>query len=189
MKKLFLLLGVLSISVSASAKRTLLDSELLKDIQQNGAVEDVRLYLDSKLSIERRSELLSNTDVDASVNRVLKQDILKEVVGKRVRGKITDVSGGAIFVSFNSNCHEKECSFGFRDTFGGQRYLLAKIPTIEGMEIKQVKNHVGLFSSVSLYQKYEFDSYSRNDLDYISLEVDLKELRDLNVTTIRYGGH
>lgn len=118
-------------TVPALADKIEVTEEVLSEILKADALKDARVYISEKLKIERATALQKTSEVDSSISRVIKQNILKEEIGKKVRGKIIAIEGETnsvsskdsneifsklrtVYVSFDPSCENKECAFKFR---------------------------------------------------------------------------
>jgi hypothetical protein len=131
MKKIILATLALTIALPALADKIEITEEVLAEITNANAVKDARVYISETLRIERATALQKKSEVDDSISRVVKQNILKEEISKKVRGKILAVEGDdtivqhpsvgeaqtqikTIYVTFDPSCEVKECAFKFQ---------------------------------------------------------------------------
>lgn len=131
MKKFILATLALSIALPALADKVEVNKEILKEIEDANALDLARVYLSKTLKIERASAAKKVSEVETGVSRVVRQNILKEEISKKVRGKIIAIEGTedsnfvhtsdevtkkllTIYVSFDKSCLSKDCAFAFR---------------------------------------------------------------------------
>ncbi len=119
-------------SVSAFADKPInLTKSLLEEIVKSGKVQEVNVYLSNKTIIERTTNFNGVTEIDSEVDKILRRNSVKEVIGKRVKGKIIAIDGEykdtskyernkedvlinkkVIYISFGS-CNSIDCAMRF----------------------------------------------------------------------------
>lgn len=119
MKHLALLTIILAASTSAFAGRRALNEENYAQILATGKQDMLRVYLSSKLTLEKSS---SSTQIEVEIESLRKEsnvEIERLVISKNVKGKIVDVTYTNsqyvrdIYVSFDSTCLVKECALKY----------------------------------------------------------------------------
>ncbi|MCC7440384.1 MAG: hypothetical protein IT285_02055 [Bdellovibrionales bacterium] len=207
--------------------------EILSRVQsvQNGQ-ERVRVFLNRKLIVERRSDAGTDVEVNGGVDVVLEELFLRETVARGVRGKIVAIEGdltssytfGAcagrqyktVYVTFNPNCADKSCAFGFvrahhvrqesewvaaegykpickvREVSNDGWYFLASVPANTKYTHIQTFSKKGLMKRpMSYYNNTDFIGgiYATKKNKYsIRLQVDSDELKRVIEESVNHPG-
>jgi hypothetical protein len=141
-------LGVLALSLglltsTSCAKRLILTPAEFERIEKREqATEDLRVYVSKKLIVIYELEDDKKTyEVDKTINTSAEQNLLRVIIAKNTRGVIIDSeeSNGAplLWVTFNSKCKVKDCSFGFVQAEDGV-FRLHSVPDREGYKKPRV---------------------------------------------------
>ncbi|MBI2519704.1 MAG: hypothetical protein HYV97_04785 [Bdellovibrio sp.] len=98
--------------------RQIVNPEILKLVKEHNALENFRVYTSHKIKVRRETLSSTQDNVSGGVDRITKRKILLETVSSRVKGKIIEISEDAYnntiaFVSFDRNCIERKCAYGF----------------------------------------------------------------------------
>ena len=177
MKKVILI--ALCLSPLAFAQKETLTPTMLDRIDEAKLLGEIRVYVSRKVKIDYVSteRVDADTDDDRRMTRVTRRDMLREIVTRRIRGKIVEVNNPydkahnlpreSVFVTFDPACKVTECSYGFRrdvrrtglEKFeeDGNKYVLFQSPARAGFETIQFK------SKAYLKFKYkEFEEINRD---------------------------
>jgi len=177
MKKLKLLAVVLAFgSLNAMAKANLKKSHV-NLITQNELQEDVRVYLNKKLVTYYT--LGSGSDIDSDSGDISLRTVTENLevkVSKKVRGLITGIEdyNDRIYVSFDSDCFVKSCSYRF-DMRNG-KYDLSDVPALNGYNLVTAK-------SGSIIKGRPLKK------ERIHLEVNADSLNIINTQKVNSQGH
>jgi len=129
MKRLALLTIIFAASTSAFAGRAILNEENYAQILATGKQDMLRVYLSSKLTLEKSSsETLIDvaTEKGTGLRKESNVEIERLVISKKIKGKIIEfrkeTDRAFVYVSFDPSCQVKECalsylSFGYKFFF------------------------------------------------------------------------
>jgi hypothetical protein len=173
----YLLIGILALgSLSAMARENLTIANMTQ-LRDADLTSELRVYVNKRLTTIYEDVSLRRTEVDnGDVAVAVREEILKMIISKRTRGLITGASSDLtnLWVSFNSDCLEVACSYGFSLARG--LYDLTSVPAVPNMRVTSVKAGT-IFKSEPLRQ------YKTH------LQFNMNELRNLVKRTVRAGGH
>lgn len=175
--KLRLFAILLSLSATAAFARADLELKHVNLIRDNDLIETVRVYLNKRLVsyyTMGSDNSIDSDNGDISVKTVVEN--LEVKVSKNVRGLITAIEGDGtvLYVSFDSDCFSKECSYKFSLARG--KYDLSEIPSINGYDFVKARRGV-------ILKKNPLAKYATH------LEINKDSLNIINTQKIKSGGH
>ncbi len=123
--------------------------QLAVDLQRQGNLENLRVYLSRGIVTSYRRSTVADTDFsNGAYRRTIEADVLDEVVGSTIRGKILQLNynyrENSLWVSFDPSCEETSCAYEFRHS-GRQEYFLYRAPLLPGY-VKQSVLSQGMFA-------------------------------------------
>lgn len=134
--------ALLAVSAAGCAKRTPLSPKELERVKTEAGVAPLRVYTERKMIA-----LYNEASVDESfaVNKTITEEsdkvVDKQVTTKNTPGLIIDIDElngkPLLFVTFDSSCTSRECTYKFVETEDG-RYRLVELPDREGYDKPRV---------------------------------------------------
>jgi hypothetical protein len=137
MKKLTLVLALLSLNAFAIGGKTKLTTSDLLIVVNLKKVESLRVYASKKIKTKYRYVSENQTDVGADINTVSKEELLKKVIKRKIKGKIIKIQQSiytdeveGVYVSFDKACtkKEQECAYYFARNHTKENFRLVKVP-------------------------------------------------------------
>lgn len=186
-------LGVLALTVgllantSCARRLTLTPGEFERIEKREQATEDLRVYVSKKLVVLYELEDDAATyEVDKTINTSSEQNLLRVIIAKNTKGLIIDTEdrNGAplLWVTFNSKCKDKDCSFGFVQTEDGV-FRLHSVPERDGYKkgkayFKNEKKQMALGKLKSLAEKNDVFLWKNKRDKIFTIDLIVKKRTD-----------
>jgi hypothetical protein len=198
-------LGVFALSVgllasTSCAKRlTLTPAEFERIEKREQATEDLRVYVGKKLVvIYELDDDAATYSVNKNITTTSEQNILRVIIAKSTKGLIIDSEdkNGAplLWVTFSSQCKDKDCAFGFVQTEDGV-FRLMSAPLREGYKppkphFKTEKKQLSSGKLKSLAEKNDVFLWKNKRGKIFTIDLIVKKKTDTKrrTETIRGGG-